>query len=102
MKASCYQVLAMPQEQRSDDAPDIGESAGQFGFWEIDLGADLDDTALTLSDTTCAIYGLGPGAWRLESAHCSSLSMSSSVCLRRMIRHCPSSTSTSGGSGRLR
>jgi hypothetical protein len=48
----------MPPDQRSDDAPTIGESTGQFGFWEM----DLRDMALTLSDATCAIYGLGPHA----------------------------------------
>jgi diguanylate cyclase (GGDEF)-like protein/PAS domain S-box-containing protein len=52
----------MPEDQRSDDPPDIGESPGQFGFWEM----DLRDMALTLSDTTCAIYGLGPAAHRLD------------------------------------
>ncbi|XYJ09809.1 EAL domain-containing protein [Telluria sp. B2] len=52
----------MPQDPRSDDPPDIGEPPGQFGFWEM----DLRDMALTLSDTTCAIYGLAPAAYRLD------------------------------------
>jgi diguanylate cyclase (GGDEF)-like protein/PAS domain S-box-containing protein len=52
----------MAPDQRSDDPPDIGESAGQFGFWEI----DLRDMALTLSDTSCAICGLGPAGCRLD------------------------------------
>jgi diguanylate cyclase (GGDEF)-like protein/PAS domain S-box-containing protein len=55
-------MLAMPPDQRSDDPPDIGESAGQSGFWEM----DLPDMALTLSDTACAVYGLGPAACRLD------------------------------------
>lgn len=62
MEASSYQMLAMPQDQRSDDPPDIGESASQLGFWEM----DLRDLALTLSDTTCTIYGLAPAACRLD------------------------------------
>jgi diguanylate cyclase (GGDEF)-like protein/PAS domain S-box-containing protein len=52
----------MPQDQRPDDAPDIGESVGHVGFWEI----DLRDMALTLSDGACAIHGLGPAAWCLD------------------------------------
>jgi PAS domain-containing protein len=52
----------MPPDQRSDDPPTIGESASQFGFWEM----DLRDMGLTLSDTTCAICGLGPAACRLD------------------------------------
>jgi hypothetical protein len=52
----------MPPDQRSDDPPDIGESVGQFGFREM----DLRDMALSLSDATCAIYGLGPGACRMD------------------------------------
>jgi diguanylate cyclase (GGDEF)-like protein/PAS domain S-box-containing protein len=52
----------MPPDERSDDPPNIGESAGQFGFWEM----DLRDMALTLSDTACAIYGLGPAPCRLD------------------------------------
>jgi hypothetical protein len=62
MQAPCHYPLAMPQDQRSDDSPTIGESASQFGFWNI----DLRDMALTLSDTACAIYGLGPAACRLD------------------------------------
>lgn len=56
-------MLAMHQDQRPDDAPDIGESVGHVGFWEI----DLRDMALTLSDGACAIHGLGPAAWRLDA-----------------------------------
>jgi len=52
----------MPPDHRSDDPPDIGESAGQSGFWEM----DLPDMALALSDTACAIYGLGLAACRLD------------------------------------
>jgi diguanylate cyclase (GGDEF)-like protein/PAS domain S-box-containing protein len=48
--------------QRSDDPPNIGECVGQLGFWEM----DLRDMALTLSDATCAIYGLGPAPCRLD------------------------------------
>jgi diguanylate cyclase (GGDEF)-like protein/PAS domain S-box-containing protein len=66
METSCYSVLAMPQDQRSDDPPDIGESASQFGFWEMELGADLGGIAMTLSDTTRTIYGFGSGACRLD------------------------------------
>jgi diguanylate cyclase (GGDEF)-like protein/PAS domain S-box-containing protein len=52
----------MPQDQCPDDPPDIDESASQFGFWEM----DLRDMALTVSDTTRAIHGLGPAAGRLD------------------------------------
>ena len=52
----------MPQDPRSDDPPNIGAPPGQFGFWEM----NLRDMALTLSDATRAIYGLGPAACRLE------------------------------------
>jgi diguanylate cyclase (GGDEF)-like protein/PAS domain S-box-containing protein len=55
MEALCYEVLAMPQDQRSDDPQEIDESVAPFGSWEI----DLRDMALTLSDTACRIYGLG-------------------------------------------
>jgi diguanylate cyclase (GGDEF)-like protein/PAS domain S-box-containing protein len=50
----------MPQDQCSDDPPNIGASPGQVGFWEI----DLRDMTLTLSDATRAIYGVGPAARR--------------------------------------
>jgi hypothetical protein len=46
----------MPQDQRSDELPHAGESAGQSGFLEIDLGS----MALTLSDTACSICGCQP------------------------------------------
>jgi diguanylate cyclase (GGDEF)-like protein/PAS domain S-box-containing protein len=52
----------MPADQHSDDAPDIGQSASPFGFWEL----DLRDMALTLSDAACAICGLGPAACPLD------------------------------------
>jgi diguanylate cyclase (GGDEF)-like protein/PAS domain S-box-containing protein len=52
----------MPQDQRSDELPHAGESTGQSGFLEIDLGS----MALTLSDTACTIYGLGPAPCRLD------------------------------------
>lgn len=52
----------MPQEQRPEGPPVVGASPGQFGFWEI----DLRDMTLTVSGTTCAIYGLAPAAYRLE------------------------------------
>ena len=62
MQVSCDYLLAMREDQRSDDPPSIGAVPGQFGFWEM----DLHDMALTLSAGTCAIHGLGPGAYRLE------------------------------------
>ncbi len=52
----------MPQDHRSDDPPHVGEPQGQSGFWEM----DLRDMVLTLSDTTCAIHGLGPAPCRLD------------------------------------
>ena len=52
----------MPQDKRSDDRPDIGQSGSQLGFWEM----DPRDMVLFLSDTTCSIYGRGPGPCPLD------------------------------------
>jgi len=62
MQMSCYHLLAMPQDPRSHDPPDIGAPPGQFGFWEM----DLHDMALTLSDAARAVCGLGPAARHLD------------------------------------
>lgn len=55
-------MLAIPQDQRSDDPPAIGQSASQFGLWET----DLRDMVLTLSGTTCTICRLGSPACGLD------------------------------------
>lgn len=52
----------MPQEQHSEYPPSAGAAASELGFWEM----KLEDMALTLSDTACALFGLGPGACRLD------------------------------------
>jgi len=61
----------MPQDQCLEDTPDIGESTGQFGSWEIDLRdlrelRNLHAMVLTLSDTACRIYGIEPTACALD------------------------------------
>jgi diguanylate cyclase (GGDEF)-like protein/PAS domain S-box-containing protein len=52
----------MSPDQPSDHLPDPGSSTGQCGFWEL----DLCDLALRLSDTVCAIFGLGPAPWHID------------------------------------
>ena len=52
----------MPSDQPQDETSTARDSAGQFGFWEV----DLRDMALTLSDAARVIYGLDRGAWRLD------------------------------------